>query len=64
MFLLDENYVADRLAGLEDATKGMLRWTETAGLKQVVRDPDLEFAKKLSFVQSDYRVGAAGLKAA
>ena len=64
VFLLDENYVADRLAGLEDATKGMLRWTETAGVKQVVRDPDLEFAKKLSFVQSDYRVGAAGLKAA
>ena len=64
VFLLDENHVADRLAGLEDATKGMLRWTETAGLKQVVRDPDLAFEKKLSFVPADYCEGSAGRKVA
>ena len=63
VFLLDENNVTDRLAGLEDATRGKLRWSETAGLKQVMRDPDLAFDSALSFVQSDY-VNSQGLKAA
>ncbi|MCY3604751.1 MAG: DUF4007 family protein [Gammaproteobacteria bacterium] len=64
VFLLDENHVADRLATLEDVTKGMLRWNETAGLKQVVRDPDLAFSMKLSFVSSGYRGSSEALKAA
>ena len=55
IFLFDENDVADRLAGLDDATKGKLRWSETAGLKQVVRDPDLNFETALSYVKADYR---------
>ena len=43
VFLLDENDVADHLARLEDATAGNLRWSETAGLKQAVRGPSLNF---------------------
>ena len=54
VFLLDENDVADRLAALDEITSGELRWSETAGLKQVVRDPDLDFNAKLSFVEFDY----------
>ena len=38
VFAFDENDVADRLAVLDDATNGILRWSETAGLKQVVRN--------------------------
>ncbi len=57
VFLFDENDVADRLASLDDATRGKLRWSETAGLKQVVRDPDLNFETVLSIVKADY-VGA------
>jgi len=53
IFQFDENDVADRLAGLDDATKGRLRWSETAGLKQVVRDPDLRF-ESLSYIETDY----------
>ena len=64
VFLMDENHVSDRLAKLEDATQGRLRWTETAGLKRVVRDPDLAFEEKLSFVRSDYCESAAGRVAA
>ncbi len=41
VFLLDENDVADRLSVLEDYTKGAFRWSETAGLKQVVRSVEL-----------------------
>ena len=54
VFLLDENDVADRLAGIDDATGGALRWSETAGLKQVVRDTALEFSTALDFVDEDY----------
>jgi len=54
VFLLDENDVADRLAGLDQITRGKLRWSETAGLKQVVRDPDLNFEEALSWVKTEY----------
>ena len=37
VFLLDENDVVDMLAQMEDATKGAYRWSETAGLKQLIR---------------------------
>ena len=54
VFLFDENDMADRLAGLDDATGGKLRWSETAGLKQVVRDRDLNFETILSYIYTDY----------
>ncbi len=54
VFLLDENDVADRLAVIDDATGGRLRWSETAGLKQVVRDPSLDFGAALDHVKMDY----------
>lgn len=63
VFLLDENDVADRLASLDDVTAGKLRWSETAGLKQVVRDPDLRFESILSYVDMDY-AGATRREAA
>ena len=58
VFLFDENDVADRLADLDEITAGKLRWSETAGLKQVVRDPDLDFETRLAYVERDY----AGLR--
>jgi hypothetical protein len=54
VFLLDENNLVDRLVRLDDVTKGKLRWSETAGLKQVVRDTDLSFEKALSYLETDY----------
>lgn len=55
-FLLDENDVADRLSNIDDITNGALRWSETAGLKQVVRNPDftLDAEHILQFIRSDY----------
>lgn len=41
VFLLDENDVVDRLAALRNYTRGTFRWSETAGLKQIVRSVDL-----------------------
>ena len=54
VFLFDENDVADRLALLDEVTGGALRWSETAGLKQVVRDFDIGENTALSWVSGDY----------
>lgn len=37
VFKLDEDTVITRLMGIEDVTEGALRWTDTAGLRQVQR---------------------------
>lgn len=63
VFLLDENDVADRLAALDTVTDGLLRWSETAGLKQVVRDTSLNLDQPLQFVDIDY-AGPARKRAA
>lgn len=54
VFLLDENDVADRLLSLDEATGGALRWSETAGLKQVLRDAPLDMDSALEYVARDY----------
>ncbi len=55
VFLFDENDVVDRLAALDEVTRGKLRWSETAGLKQVVRTIDIGEEDALSYVSSDHR---------
>lgn len=54
VFLLDENDVADRLSHIDSVTNNALRWSETAGLKQVVRSPEFDFYSALDFVQKDF----------
>lgn len=54
VFLLDESDVIDRLSAVDEVTKGALRWSETAGLKQVVRDEELNPEAALRFVERDY----------
>ncbi len=54
VFLFDENDVVDRLAMIENVTGGALRWSETAGLKQVVRSMDISEDVALSYVPIDY----------
>jgi len=54
VFAFDENDVADRLAVLDEFTGGALRWSETAGLKQVVRSVDIDDSLALSYLPADY----------
>ena len=54
VFLFDENDVADRLTALDELTDGGLRWSETAGLRQVVRKIDVEACSALSWIRCDY----------
>jgi hypothetical protein len=59
VFSFDENDVAARLAQLDDVTAGALRWSESAGLKQVVRTLDIDEEVKLLHVSRDYGAPAA-----
>lgn len=54
VFQFEENDVADRLAILDEVTDGALQWSETAGLKQVVRNIELNEQNALSWIPHDY----------
>lgn len=54
VFQLEENDVVDRLAALDEVTEGALRWSETAGLKQVVRDIEVDGDSALTWIPRDY----------
>lgn len=56
VFLFDENDVVDRLAALDKVTRGSLRWSETAGLKQVVRNIEVGVETALPWIRADYHV--------
>lgn len=56
VFALDESDLADRLSEIDDATGGLLRWSETAGLKQVIRASELNVETSLDLVDADFRV--------
>ena len=57
VFLLDENDVVDMLATLEEATKGVYRWSETAGLKQLIRSEVMSTASAVDLAAADYASG-------
>ena len=57
VFQLDENDVTDRLAALDFTTKGVVRWSETAGLKQVIRNTEIEEETKLNWISEDTELG-------
>lgn len=42
VFKLDENGVADRVLNLEALTKGALRWSDTAGMRQIIKVKDID----------------------
>ncbi len=54
VFLLEENDLVDMLANLEDVSNGLYRWSETAGLKQLIRTRALTEDDMLSFIRVDY----------
>lgn len=60
VFLLGEDALADRLMALEDVTRGAFRWSETAGLKQVFRDVEVNKERGLGYIDFDYGVPRGG----
>ncbi|OUR79622.1 hypothetical protein A9Q83_04285 [Alphaproteobacteria bacterium 46_93_T64] len=58
VFLLDEADVSDRLSSLDEVSGGKIRWSETAGLKQIIRDVELEKIDLLDLIKNDYAYSA------
>lgn len=58
VFLLDENDVAFYLSHLETTTKGVLFWSETSGLRQVVRESSKKVEDLLSYVDNDSAISS------
>ena len=56
VFLLDENDVVDMLAEVEGVSNGIYTWSETAGLKQLIRKRELSVEDALAFIKLDYAV--------
>ena len=48
VFLLDENDLVDKLSSLEETTDGIYRWSESAGLKQLIRERELHTEEVLN----------------
>ena len=54
VFAFDENDVVDRLVVLDEVTKGALQWSEATGLKQIVRNIEIDEDTSLSWLSRDY----------
>ena len=54
VFLLDENDLMDRLSTLESASNALYRWSETSGLKQLIRNRDLDDKDTIGLIKGDY----------
>lgn len=54
VFMLDENSLVDLLGEVEQLTRGAYAWSETAGLKQLIRERELTIEGALDLVLEDY----------
>ena len=54
VFVLGENDLVELLGVLEDATGGRYLWSETAGLKQLIRTHELSTDEALDLLRPDY----------
>ena len=59
VFLLDENSLVDLLGEMEPLTGGAYVWSETAGLKQLIRERALTTKEALGLVSEDYGIAYA-----
>ena len=54
IFLMDENELAVRLMEISDDTNGLISWSETAGLKQLLRSKPFSEEIKKNFLMAAY----------
>ncbi len=55
VFLLDEDALADFLFEIEDVSEGAYSWSETAGLKQLIRERKVDLDQAVAFIKRDYQ---------
>ena len=54
VFLLDEDTLVDLLFEINDASGGIYAWSETAGLKQLIREREVDLDQAIGFLNQDY----------
>ena len=54
VFGLDENTLADYLLEIEETSGGVCRWSETAGLKQLIRERNTDHEEEFAILSRDY----------
>ena len=55
-FLLEDNDMVEMLMALEDVSRGIYRWSETAGLKQLIRTGPVTEDKSFEWLKKDFLV--------
>lgn len=55
IFQLNEDALIEQLLLLEETTQGAVKWSETAGLKQLIRDDSKINADLLTYIDIDYK---------
>ena len=56
VFLLDENDLADRLMNIEESSNGVLAWSETSGIKGIIKKPNRVFKDNpIYYIRNDYK---------
>lgn len=56
IFLINENAIAEFIQDIESKTNGILEWSETAGLKQLILTKDINFEKEAyKFFERNYK---------
>ena len=53
-FLLEENDVVEMLTALEEVSRGAYRWSETAGLKQLIRSRRVSEEETTEWLKKDF----------
>ncbi len=54
VFLLEENDMVDMLVALEELSSGVYQWSETAGLKQLIRSRAVSVEESFDLLRRDY----------
>ena len=60
VFMLDEQALGERLLALEGLTKGVFSWSETAGLRQVLRTHFLDDSDTYELIKNEYEFTFSG----
>ena len=54
VFLLSEDNLMERLGHIEDITSGAIRWSETAGMRQLIRNKKFSRDTALNFIKDEF----------
>lgn len=56
VFMINENNIGEFIANINTASKGLLEWSETAGLKQIILKQNINFEKEaIKFFERNYK---------